>query len=293
VLVFVVWFVAVSAVQADAGLVGLIGSDDLRVVPASAPTTEARQALPLDVLTASLCKANGMNLVLLSVPQDDLVDWRSGDVDFIDELRILWLSQGRQLFVQDQTIVIAPKLYGSLSAETCRRGERWSSNEFTLLRQSLPSVLESLGAVAGRSVRLGSATMTIVSCGLTAEQLAGLVDAITGCQPHTIARAASDTDAAFWSNLRTQARAGRYDDARTLLVDAIKRARQPSARHFFALFKVEWKLGQKRRAIAALTRVLAIDEHHVEARRFWAELERRGHTRARVAIMGRKDRHAS
>ena len=69
-------------------------------------TTQAIGEIPLDLLTAALCKAQGYGLFLYAPKEKDLIAWQPGQVNVIEELTLLWNAKGYCVSEVDKALFI-------------------------------------------------------------------------------------------------------------------------------------------------------------------------------------------
>lgn len=239
------WFVTF----ADDRLVVL--GDTQTGLPHEIPVTA--EPLPLDVLTAAVCRCAGVDLVLVGAPPAERMTWTPSGGDAVDEMAVLWEALGRVVSRRPGLLVVGE---GAAPEELPAGGTR----ALDFVDASSLAVVEALERWAGTSLvhdeRGVPVTVSCRSLGLRALALC-----LDGAGALRIRRATSRLPRAAMpagplASARALARQGDLGGARRLLETEL-RAGRGSASHLVLLSRICWRQGQRRRALSVVERAVA------------------------------------
>ena len=104
--------------------------------------------LPLDLLTAALCKAQGLSLFLFAPKERDFISCQPGHSKTIEELSLFWQAKGycmsqvgKTLFIygSEESLLHALKMYSAHCESSSARGDLLCA-DLSLLPSNIPSM---------------------------------------------------------------------------------------------------------------------------------------------------------
>lgn len=211
------------------------------------------EPVPLDVLTAAVCRCAGVDLVLVGAPPSEPMAWTPSGGDAVDEMAALWEALGRVVSRRPGLLVVGERAI----PETLPPG---GTRALDFIDASSLAVVEALERWARTTLIHDEQGVPVtVSCrrlGLRA--LALCLDGAGGLHIRraTPAAARRASPASPLATARALARRGDLARARRVL-EAELRAGRGSASHLVLLSRICWRQGQRRRALTVLEHAVA------------------------------------